>query len=257
MKAGIIQFDVRLGDISRNLDTVQRHIGSLAQHGVQLVLLPEMWSTGFANDELDELSESTPQVLKDLSDLSRRLHVTIIGSLPEKRKEGIYNTAYVVDKNGSIVDAYRKIHLFPPTGEDRNFRAGREAVVSETSLGLIGLVICYDLRFPELCRSLVLRGARILAVMAEWPAQRLAHWDVLLKARAIENQVFVLAANRCGEDSGLVYAGHSRVISPYGEVMARAGKRAATLTATIDLGLVKSTREQIPCLRDRMPEAYG
>jgi predicted amidohydrolase len=257
MKAGIVQFDVRLGDVSRNLETVQRHVASLAQQGVQMVLLPEMWSTGFANDKLHGLSESTPQVLEDISDMSRRLGMTIIGSLPEKTREGIYNTAYVVDRDGSIVDAYRKIHLFTPTGEDRHFLAGREGFISETPFGPMGLIICYDLRFPELSRSLVLQGARTLAVMAEWPSERLAHWDVLLKARAIENQVFVLAANRCGEDSGLVYAGHSRVISPYGEVMARAGRRAATLTATIDFSLLERTREEIPCLRDRMPEAYG
>jgi omega-amidase len=257
IEAAIIQFDVRLGDVERNVGVVKRRITSVARQGVQLVLLPEMWATGFANNRLQELSESTPRILQDLSKVSKGLHLTIIGSLPEKGKEGIHNTAYVVDRDGSIVAAYRKVHLFTLTGEDRYFKAGQEAVVTQTSLGPVGLVICYDLRFPELSRSLVLQGAKILAVMAQWPAERVVHWNVLLRGRAIENQVFVLGANRCGRDEGLAYAGHSRIISPYGEVMARAGKRPATLSAAVDLSLLERTRTHIPCLKDRVPEAYG
>jgi predicted amidohydrolase len=257
MRVGIVQFDVRLGEVARNLHIVQKRVTSLAQKGIRLVLLPEMWSTGFANEKLGMLSESTPEVLQDISETARRCDLTIIGSLPEKRKEGIYNTAYVVERDGSIVDAYRKIHLFAPTGEDRHFCAGREGVVSQTSLGPVGLVVCYDLRFPELSRSLALQGATTLAVMAQWPLERLAHWNILLKARAIENQVFVLAANRCGKDNGLVYGGHSRVVSPYGEVMAKAGRRAASLATDVDFALLERIREKMPCLQDRMPEAYG
>lgn len=255
-KAAVIQYDVRLGDVERNMATVKRRITSLVGKGVQLILLPEMWATGFANDRLRELSESTPGILNELSKVSRELHVTTIGSLPEKGKDGVYNTAYVVDRDGSIVDAYRKVHLFTLTGEDRYFMPGGEAVVTQTSLGPVGLVTCYDLRFPELSRSLMLQGANILAVMAQWPAERAAHWQVLLRGRAIENQVFVLGANRCGRDEALAYAGHSRIISPYGDVMARAGRRPATLLATIDLSLLERTRKHIPCLRDRVPEAY-
>ncbi|MBW1676836.1 MAG: carbon-nitrogen family hydrolase [Deltaproteobacteria bacterium] len=257
IRAAIIQFDIRRGELERNLGIVKRRIASLATKGVQFVLLPEMWSTGFANEHLKELSETTPRVLDDLSGIANKLHLTIIGSLPEKRGDGVFNAAYVVDSDGSIAGVYRKVHLFSPTGEDRYFKQGRKAVVSKTSLGPIGLMICYDLRFPELCRSLALGGAKIVAVMAEWPAERVAHWEVLLKARAIENQLFVLGANRCGADDDLVYAGHSRIISPYGEVMARAGKRPATLLATIDLRAVERTRKQIPCLEERVPEAYG
>jgi len=257
IRTAIIQFDIRLGDVESNLAVVRKRIATLAKQGTRLILLPEMWSTGFANDRLKEFSETTPRVLKDLSGIAKKLHLTIIGSLPEKKKAGIYNTAYVVDKDGSVADVYRKVHLFSPTGEDRYFKPGRKAVVSETSLGPIGLMICYDLRFPEFCRALALNGATLVAVMAQWPAERVTHWDTLLKARAIENQLFILGANRCGIDGNLAYAGHSRIISPYGEVMARAGKRHATISATIDLRVVERTRKYIPCLKERMPEAYG
>ena len=121
----------------------------------------------------------------------------------------------------------------------------------------MGLMICYDLRFPELCRSLVLKGAQMVAVVAQWPAVRIAHWDILLKARAIENQVFVFGVNRCGRDEDLVYGGRSRIVSPRGEDLARTGKREASLTAAVDLGYVEKVREQIPCLRDRVRQAYG
>ena len=257
IRAGIIQFDVRIGDVQRNLTAAKRRILRLGQQGVQLVVLPEMWSTGFDNENLEELSETTPRILEDLAEVSERLHLTIVGSLPEKRPDGVYNTAYVVDRNGSIAGVYQKLHLFSPTGEDRYFRAGHEAVVAKTPLGPLGLMICYDLRFPELCRCLTLRGACMVVVMAQWPAVRVAHWEALLKARAIENQLFVLGVNRCGQDSHRVYAGHSRIISPDGEIIVKAGNRAASLLADIDLRLVEETRRQIPCLQERMPEAYG
>jgi predicted amidohydrolase len=256
IKAGIIQFDIRLGDVERNLATVERHSVSLAKQGVRLVLLPEMWSTGFPNEHLKRLADTTPKILKHLSKMSKDLGFTIIGSLVEKAAKGVYNTAYLLDRDGSVKDVYRKVHLFSPTDEHRYFKPGRKAVVSKTSLGPIGLMICYDLRFPELCRSLVLRGAKVVVVMAEWPAERQAHWETLLKARAIENQVFVLGANRCGKDPDLAYAGHSRIISPTGEVLARAGKRPSVISADIDFSVLDRTRKQIPCLKERMPEAY-
>jgi predicted amidohydrolase len=256
IKAGIIQFDIRVGDVEMNVARAKRRMSNLARKGVDLVLLPEMWSTGFANDRLDELAETTPRVLDELIRLSKDMHLTIIGSLPEKGADGVYNTAYVVDRDGSVLESYRKVHLFSPTREDEFFKPGRKAVVVETSLGTIGLMICYDLRFPELCRTLALQGAKIVAVMAQWPAFRVAHWKALLKARAIENQLFIIGVNRCGEDDDLSYGGHSRIISPWGEVLTRTGKGPASVSAPIDVGFVDSTREQIPCLQDRKPQAY-
>ncbi len=255
VKAGIVQFDVCLGETDHNLAVAKRLITSLAGKGVCLVLLPEMWSTGFINNSLDELSGTTPRILEELMQLTKEMQLTIIGSLPEKRPEGIYNTAYVVDR-GAVCGKYRKVHLFTPTSEDKYFKSGRNAVVVNTSLGRIGLMICYDLRFPELCRALALKGAEIIAVVAQWPAVRVSHWDLLLRARAVENQVFVLGANRSGKDDELIYAGHSRLVSPYGEVLARAARRSATISAAIDLSVLEQTRKQIPCFKQRVPEAY-
>ena len=257
IKSVIIQFDVRRGDVAWNVKTVKQRIAALTGQGTRLVVLPEMWSTGFANKRLKDLSDTTPEILEDLSAVAKKRRLTIIGSMPEKARGRVYNTAYVIDRDGSVTGAYRKIHLFSLTGEDRHFNRGRKAVVSRTSLGPIGLMICYDLRFPELCRSLALGGAQVVVVVAQWPVVRAAHWDILLKARAVENQLFVFGANRCGSDGDIVYAGHSRIISPYGEIMARAGKHSATLSTTIDLRAVQQTRKNLPCLKERVPEAYG
>jgi len=255
-KAGIIQFDIRRGDLDGNLRTVKQRILTLAKNRVRLIVLPEMWSVGFANKHLHELAETTPGVLEDLSGLARQYKITIIGSLPEKKGRDIFNTAYVCDADGSIVGSYRKVHLFSPTRENQYFKPGRKAVIATTSLGPIGLMICYDLRFPELCRALTMAGAPVVAVMAAWPGERRRVWDLLLRARAVENQLFILGANRCGSDNDLAYAGHSRIVSPDGEVLSRAGKRPAVLSATIDLRVVEQTRKHIPCLKETVPEAY-
>ena len=182
--------------------------------------------------------------------------MVIVGSLPERRGIEVYNTAYAIDTDGSVAGKYRKVHLFSPTGEHQHFKPGRKTVVAQTSLAPIGLMICYDLRFPELCRSLTLRGALLVAIPAQWPAQRVAVWDVLLRARALENQIFIVATNRCGADGEILYGGHSRIISPDGEILSRVGKGPATALATVDFAATERVRAHIPCLRERMPEAY-
>jgi omega-amidase len=256
IKAGIVQFDVQRGHVQANVDTMKRRILGLADKGAQLVLLPEMCSTGFVHSRLSTLARTTPEVIEELTALAKVKKLVMIGSFPEKKGDRIFNTAYVIDRDGSVLNGYRKVHLFSPTGEHRVFQGGGKAVVSQTSLGPIGLMICYDLRFPELCRALCLKGARLIAVPAQWPAARVQHWDVLLKARAIENQLFVMGANRCGRDPGLEYGGHSCIISPRGEVLAKAGRRAVSLMATMDFDVIEKTRNQIPCLHERVPEAY-
>jgi predicted amidohydrolase len=256
LKAAAIQFDIQRGDLESNLATVKRRIHRQSRKGVKLMVLPEMWSVGFANRRLPELAKTTPRVLNEVRELASTLGVTVIGSLPEKRGSRIYNTAYAADADGSIVGTYRKVHLFSLTGEDKHFQRGRKAVIAQTSLGPIGLTICYDLRFPELFRALTLAGASIITVVAQWPAQRKMHWDLLLRTRALENQLFVIGVNRCGTDKDMSYGGHSRIVSPYGKVLARAGKAPSSPSATIDFGAIKKVRTHIPCLKERVPEAY-
>ncbi len=258
LRAGILQFDVVLGDVPANVARVRTGLEALARRGAEFVVLPEMWSSGFDLPRLSRHAARTPGVLEDLSALARRLGLWVVGSLPEAADNGIYNTAYVIDSKGDIRSAYRKVHLFPMTGEPGHFLAGDRAVACATPWGNLGVLTCFDLRFPEMARTLAARGATFLAVCAQWPEARIRHWDVLLAARAVENQVFVLGANRSGADPDLGYGGRSAAVSPLGKVLARGPARAgARMVADLDLAEVARAREAMPCLDLRVPEVYG
>lgn len=255
-RAGIIQFDVVLGQVNQNVRTVQTRLATLAGSDVDLVVLPEMWSCGFDNDHLAAHARKTPGILDYLCGFAKKKKMIIAGSLPENVDGNVANTFYVIDEKGEIASQYRKIHLFSPGNEHLNFTAGKAIVARELSVGKIGLITCYDLRFPELSRRLTLKGVELLMVSAQWPKSRKDHWDVLLRARAIENQVFVLGANRCGMDPNLEYAGNSRIISPWGEIFAYGDESEAMLVADLHSEALTQAREGIPCLSDRRPDVY-
>jgi omega-amidase len=255
-KAGVIQFDVKPGDIPSNMSSAFEGLRQLGALAVDLAVLPEMWSCGFDNQRLFDHARQTPVVLDRLSQVAAEYRMIIAGSLPEASGEDMFNTLYLMDGSGFLAGAYRKIHLFSLTDEGRFFAAGETAVVCPTRIGPVGLMTCYDVRFPELCRSLALKGARVVVVPAQWPRVRINHWDVLLQARAIENQIFVVAANRCGKDNGLVYGGHSQIVTPMGNVSVLADDSDAVLHAAIDFQELSTFRDKIPCLAERVPDAY-
>ncbi|HEX8960062.1 MAG TPA: carbon-nitrogen family hydrolase [Geobacteraceae bacterium] len=255
IKAAAIQFNIKLGDIDANVDHVRNTVARLAGEGVQLAVLPEMWSCGFHYKELNELARRTPEVVEEMGRLSAVHGMVVVGSLPEPDGEKVCNTAYVMDC-GRLAGKYRKIHLFSLMNEDRSFTGGDSWLVADTSVGRIGVFICYDLRFPELARRLALEGAEILVVPGEWPKPREEHWRALLKARAIENQLFLVAANCCGVVGKLDFFGESYIIGPKGEILAQGGYEPCEPTATLDFAAMENWREQIPCFRDRKPASY-
>jgi omega-amidase len=256
-KAGIIQFDILLGNTDSNLETALKEIEAAAGQGAGLVLLPEMWSCGFDNSRLHEHAGDTFRIIEKLSQKAIQHRMIIAGSMPELSGGNIYNTMYVIDVDGSIAGAYRKVHLFSITGEDKFFSSGQKPVVCDTSIGPIGLMICYDLRFPELCRVLALKGAWAALVTAQWPFERISHWKTLLQARAVENQMFVVAANRSGSDPQLKYGGCSRVIAPFGNILAESDDNLpSTFIADIDHSEMKKYRDSIFYLNERVPAAY-
>ncbi len=256
-KAGIVQFDVKTGDTRSNLETAFGKTDLLADQGAELVLLPEMWSCGFDNQKLHEHAKNLPGIIEKLSEKAKHHRMIIAGTMPEASGKSIYNTMYVIDIDGSVAGSYRKVHLFSPTREHEYFSAGKSPVVCNTSKGLIGLMICYDLRFPELCRAVVLKGAWVVLTAAQWPNERIEHWNILLKARAVENQVFMVAANSSGRDNNLTYGGCSRIVSPFGEVMAAAeGNRPASIIAKLDPREMDKYRQSVSYLDERVPKAY-
>jgi predicted amidohydrolase len=173
----------------------------------------------------------------------------------ERSAHGLHNTAAIVDPRGALLASYRKIHVFGyGSRETELIAAGDEPVVVDTDLGRLGLCLCYDLRFPELFRALVDRDAELFVIPAAWPAARLAHWQTLLRARAIESLAYVVACNGAGAANGTQLAGHSAVVDPWGELAAEAGEEPTTLRATVNPGTAASARAEFPALADRRLE---
>ncbi|HEY3489554.1 MAG TPA: carbon-nitrogen family hydrolase [Candidatus Deferrimicrobiaceae bacterium] len=254
--AAALQFQVDLGEVDRNARRAFGLIADAARKGAKLCVLPEMWSTGFANDRLLPLSGSTPGIVFELRKLAEAHGMVIAGSLPERVGRSVYNTMIVINANGVITGQYRKTHLFSPSGEHKAFRAGASAGVIHTDRGVVGPLICYDLRFPELSRKYYMEGATIFCVSAQWPTARKSHWDALLAARAIENQLFVVAANAVGQSGEFIFPGGSAIISPLGERLAEGVNEEAVVTAQIDPAEADKFRRRIPCLEDRNERAY-
>lgn len=254
--AAAIQFNVMQGDVDANLAYVREALVRVAEQGANLAVLPEMWTTGFAYKTLNELAQRTETVVAELCELSARYKLVIAGSQPEPAGDGrVFNTIHVVD-NGKVVARYRKLHLFSLLGEDKAFKGGDSWCLADTSLGKVGVIICYDLRFPELSRRLTLEGARVICVPAQWPKPRQEHWRTLLRARAIENQLYVVSCNATGLIGKLDFFGMSMVIDPKGEVLADAGEEAGEILAPLDWQAIDEWRGQIPCFADRRPELY-
>ncbi|CAD7781567.1 Omega-amidase YafV [Candidatus Methanoperedenaceae archaeon GB37] len=150
VKIGIIQLDIHLGEINRNVTYALSNIQNMVEKGVRLIVLPELWTSGFDYKHLEKIAETTPKILQEVQQIITA-NTLVIGTLPEIKKGKLYNTAFLIDKTG-LLDFYQKSHLFTPSGEDKHFTPGKKLVVTPSYLGKIGVLICYDLRFPELAR---------------------------------------------------------------------------------------------------------
>jgi predicted amidohydrolase len=221
-----------------------------------LVLLPELWATGyFAFDDYAAQADSLQGPIVDaISDIARRRGAHVMGgSLVERTDAGLYNTAVLVDPDGNLALTYRKTHLFGlrSSREGELLLPGDEIRAVDSALGRIGVMTCYDLRFPEVARRLMEDGATTILVVAAWPASRVEHWRLLLRARALENQLFVIACNGAGDGGGVPLGGHSAVVDPYGAVVVELEGSPGRVDVTLDLGDVERARCDFPVLADR------
>ncbi len=253
-----LQMDVADKDRDRNIEKAVEMISEANKRGCRFVLLPEMFATSFRYEYIEEIAQPLPgAAVAPLMEAARQYGLTILaGSVPEREGEHIYNSSVLIAPDGSIAGVYRKIHLFPLMGEDEKLTPGNDLVVLDTELGRMGLMICYDIRFPELARSLVSLGAEILVVPAQFPYPRLDHWRALLQARAIENQCFLLATNRVGRYEQTRFFGHSCLYDPWGELRFSAGDEEGIVWGELDTAKVTEVRRKIPCFKDRRPEIY-
>ncbi|WP_217221991.1 carbon-nitrogen family hydrolase [Streptomyces anulatus] len=255
MRASLIQIAV---DPDESVEDRRARAASLvvAQRGADLVVLPELWPVGaFAytafEAEAEPLEGPTHEVMaKAAAEAGTWLHA---GSFVERAADGtLYNTSLVFSPQGERTAVYRKIHRFGfDQGEAVMMGAGEELVTVALPDTTLGLATCYDLRFPEQFRGLVDAGAEALVVVAGWPERRRSHWTLLTQARAVENQSYVLAVGTAGTHGDIQQAGHSIVVDPWGEVLARAGADEEVLTVELDADKVRATREQFPALKDR------
>ncbi|MED4885350.1 carbon-nitrogen family hydrolase [Bacillus smithii] len=257
-KMACLQLDIAFGAPPENRQLVQNEVEKIAAQHPDIIVLPELWTTGYDLTRLDEIADKEGEDTKAfIGELARRHRINIVaGSVAKKTKDGTTNTMYVADRNGDIVGEYSKLHLFQLMDEHLYLRSGDAPGLFTLENTLCAGVICYDIRFPEWIRVHALQGAEVLFVVAEWPLPRLSHWRTLLQARAIENQCYVVACNRAGRDPNNTFAGHSLIIDPWGEILAEAKEDTCSLIAEIDLQKVKEVREQIPIFSDRRPEHY-
>ncbi|MFC3883333.1 carbon-nitrogen family hydrolase [Bacillus songklensis] len=258
LKVACIQLDIAFGDPKKNFLRVAEKMKEALQTGADILVLPELWSTGYDLTRLNDIADENGEKTKHFfSSFAQEHNVSIVaGSVAKKTEEGITNTMYVFDHNGNLVSEYSKLHLFKLMDEHIYLKAGN----TQNSFTLKGTscagFICYDIRFPEWMRTHTSQGAEILFVVAEWPLPRLAHWRALLISRAIENQCYVVACNSTGSNPDNVFAGHSLIIDPWGEIISEAGEEESIITGMIDSEKVRQVRRQIPVFADRRTEFY-
>ena len=251
----LIQMNVALGIPEKNLKRFNQLLDS-SHSDSDIILLPELWSSGYDYENFSRLADTTPFILEQMA-LTAQSHSTYIGgSLVEADNHNFYNTFYMLDPNGRQIAAYRKIHLFSLMEEEKHFAPGKTPCLIKICGLSVGLMTCYDIRFPELSRNLTLKGAELLLVCAQWPKPRAVHWRTLLKARAIENQCYVAACNRIGKSAENHYPGNSAIYDPWGEPVLAAPPRQGAFSATIDPAKIEQTRTTITCYNDRRPEIY-
>jgi predicted amidohydrolase len=182
-KITLVEFSIQLGNFDKNLSSGIEDIQSAASAGSRLVLLPELWTTGYTLEDGLSCAHNNQLALTELQSLSTNLNIIIGGTYLLEENGSIFNTFILLSPDEKAPTLYRKIHLFGLMEEDRHLTAGRQPVMVNSSIGKIGLSICYDLRFPELFRGYALQGAEIILLPAEWPVERISHWDTLIRAR--------------------------------------------------------------------------
>lgn len=260
LNVALIQMDIAIGqpDVNYNKLAVLLEQAVAVPVKPDVIVFPEMWNTGYALERIHELADKNgARTEAMLAAFCQKHHVNIIaGSIADKIDEHVRNTIYVFNRKGEKVADYSKIHLFRLMDEEKYLTEGDHVGKADIDDVSAGLMICYDIRFPELTRKLALDGAKVLFVPAEWPHPRLHHWRTLLMARAIENQMYVISCNRVGISGTTSFFGHSMVIDPWGEIIAEGDEEEQLITATIDLTQVDEVRRKIPIFEDRRSELY-
>ena len=263
MKVAIIQFKAST-DKEQNLKKIISFISKAASKNAHLCAFPEfmMFYTDSSQTprQLANLSETiTGNFVTSISKAARQNKIQVVGSFYEKsrKKDRVYDTSFVINKSGKVISTYRKIHLYDALGfreSDKMVSGSKISKPVRTLIGRIGMMICYDLRFPEMSRSLAAAGSEVLVAPSAWVKGNMKeeHWTTINKARAIENGCYVIAPDQVGN----IYCGKSMVVDPFGRVLLDMKKRQGIGFVDIDLNKVKQTRQVLPLLKNRRTDVY-
>ncbi len=258
VQISLAQLSFEFGNTEHNVKKVRKYIEEAAIIGSNLVLLPELWASGFDLRHWQRYATPINQgVFRHIQGLAEEYRIGIGCSLLENDNARGYNTFVLYDNDGALLAKYQKIHRFQLLNEHEYLGAGNSISVIDTIWGRVGLAVCYDLRFPELFRKLATAGVELVLLVAEWPLDRVAHWDVLLRARAIENQYFLAAVNKVGESNGVRLGGHSTILDAWGREISFSSNMEGLITGNVDLNTIKEARKKIPVFEDRRPDIYN
>ena len=257
IKISLAQINIKLGDIKSNQAKADNMINDAKNEGNDLILLPELWSSGYDLANIDRYINPNQSIHNYFSRLSTSHNLAIGGSLLEEENHRYYNTLSLhLPGNGDPIQ-YKKIHLIPQLDEDKWLSPGNELSLCNINNFRVGLVLCYDIRFPELIRKYTLKGVDLIIVVAEWPLSRIDHWTALLRARAIENQIYIAAVNSVGETGKMILGGCSCIIDPWGKIIVSGNEHNEDLlSAEIYLSEINKIRESFPVLENRREDIY-
>ncbi|MDP9003972.1 MAG: hypothetical protein M3N12_04185 [Verrucomicrobiota bacterium] len=262
MKIAAAQIACSLGDINANVRKMCEFSTRAKAAGAELIVFPEMADTGYAMAVIQQSARPWNEgAVPELQRIAQAQSLALISGVSERDGDCIYNSQIFIDAKGKIVGSYRKTHLFtaPPIGEDTCFSPGSELRSFPFGAFRLGLSICYDLRFPEVFRTLAIeKEANVFILSSAWPFPRVEHFGVLATARAIENQSYVIVSNRVGTDDGVTCCGSSAIIDPYGVVIASASTdREELVLAEISQEAISSVRNKMAVFGQRRPELYA
>lgn len=252
------QLDIVWENKPANHDRVRQMLADVAISPGALVVLPEMFATGYSMHVATIAEPVGGESQQFLSALAKDFQSFVIGGVAIAGSGGRgRNEAVVFGPEGKSLARYCKLHPFSLAGETKHYEAGEGIEIFEWHDFQVAPFVCYDLRFPEIFRQAARCGAELMTVIANWPQPREAHWLALLRARAIENQAYVVGVNRAGSDPHVRYSGHSLIVGPRGETLAEAGEGPQVLSADVELAPLLDYRQQFPALADIRPEFFA
>jgi predicted amidohydrolase len=261
VKVGLAQIDCAVGGVEENCARIAEFCRSAAGAGCDAVIFPEMADTAYVPEVISGSASSWDGLpYQTLQRCALEQGLFVVCGLSEREADRIYNAQAVFAPDGSLLGRYRKTHLFTPDPihEERIFSPGDDLTLLPIGNLFWGFSICYDLRFPELYRLLALRGADVFVNSTAWPMRREKHWDLLSRARAVENQAYFIGVNRVGSDNEFRFGGRSRIIDPLGEPVAEAsGDREELLVGDIDIEKIRRVRVKMPIFSSRRGDIYG